>query len=302
MSKNKFAGIMPALVTPLDAAGNVKPDVVRQLMDSNYRAGVSGFYVTGGTGEGPLLTLDRRKAMAEAAVAANAGRGKIIVHTGSIHTSEVLELTRHATEIGADGISSVPPSFYFRYTLEETVDYYKRMADATDLPILVYANTQTGSGVDVNVMMERLLVIDNICGAKDTRGNYFAMWALKQLNNGDINIINGPDETLLCGLTVGADGGIGSTYGMMPERFVALYEKFKAGDLAGARAMQQQLNRIIAVVIRWADGNVLRPVKESLRLSGFEVGTALYPAREYDIPTLRRFKSEMEAAGYVYPA
>ncbi len=302
MSNVKFTGIMPALVTPLDAQGNVLTEVVKAIVDHNLKAGVDGFYVVGGTGEGVLLTPAQRRAMAEAAIAANAGRGKIIIHTGSFRAEEVMELTRHATEAGADGVSSVPPSMYFGYTMQETVDFYKRMADNTDLPLLVYANAQTGAGVDVNQLMEQLLGIDNVCGAKDTRGNYYKMWELKRLNGGDVNVINGPDDTLLCGLIVGADGGIGSTYSLMPELFVELYARFRAGDLAGAMATQERLNRLVGTLIDWAEGNVIRPVKESMRLSGWNVGSAVYPAQDYPPEKLAAFKAAMEAAGYVYPA
>lgn len=301
MSKVKFTGILPALITPLDRNGRVNRNCVKALMDHCYAAGVDGFYITGGTGEGPLLSAARRREMAEAAVEANAGRGKIIIHTGSINSEEALELTRHAARAGADGVSSVPPSFYFRYNLAETIDFYKRMAGESGLPLLIYASSQAGTGnIDINAMMAELLKIETVCGAKDTRGSYYAMWELKQLNNGDINVINGPDEMLLGGLAAGADGGIGSTYALMPEKFVRLYRLFRAGDLAGARAVQNEMNRIISVMIRWADGNIIRACKESLKLSGFDAGNALYPAQSYPPEKLARFKAEMEAAGYRY--
>ncbi len=298
MSKIQFTGIMPALITPLDKNGNVNTRAVKELMDDNYAKGVNGFYVTGGTGEGPLLSAAQRKAMTDAVVEANAGRGKIIIHTGSINGAEAIELSKYAHNAGADGISSVPPSFYFKFTLEETVDYYKALADCTDKPVLVYASSQSGAGTDVNELMAELLKIDNICGAKDTRRNYYAMWQLKQLNNGDVNIINGPDEMLLAGLLFGADGGIGSTYGFIPEMYVHLFNCVKAGDLKAAKEAQHKINSIISVLIKWADGDILRALKAALELNGFEAGKAVWPARSYDAETLARFKKEMEATGY----
>lgn len=292
---------MPAFVTPLDKNGKVNIHAVQALMDDNYARGVHGFYVCGGTGEGPLLNVQQRKAMIDAAVETGSGRGKIIIHTGSINSMDALELTRHAAKVGADGVSSVPPSFYFKYDLKETVDFYKELADnAAGLPLIVYANTQTGAGVDVNAMMAELLKIDNICGIKDTRGSYFSMWDLKQLNGGDINVINGPDEMLISGLMAGADSGIGSTYSQMPELFVQLYQQFLAGDIAGAQATQDKINKIIKVMIGWASGNIIRVIKASLNLSGFNVGDAVYPAQPLSGEMLARFKVEMEAAGYVF--
>lgn len=303
MAKIHFTGILPALVTPLDRHGRVRTGTVQALIDAGYRAGATGFYVAGGTGEGVLLSVAQRREMAEAAIAANAGRGKIIIHTGSINGNEVIELTRHAAACGADGVSAVPPSLYFHYTMEETVAFYRRTAEESNgLPLMVYACAQSGCGVEINRMMERLLAVENICGIKDTRGNCFRIWELKQLNGGDINVINGPDEMLLPGLAAGADGGIGSTYSLMPELYVGLHRSFRAGDLARARGFQDRINRVVSVICRWAEGNVIRPVKESLRLSGYDVGAAVYPAQEYSREKLAAFKAEMEAAGYVYPA
>ena len=110
MSKIKFTGIMPALLTPLDKDGKVIKSAVKDMVDYMIAANVDGFYAVGGTGEGVLLTLEQRKMMAQAAIEAAAGRAKVIVHTGAINCDEVMELTRFATAAGADGISSVPPS------------------------------------------------------------------------------------------------------------------------------------------------------------------------------------------------
>ena len=297
MSKIHFTGIMPALITPLDEKGNVKVDTVKTLVDYYLDCGVDGFYSVGGTGEGVLLTLDQRKAMAEAAIQANAKRGKVIVHTGAINSLEVLELTRFATAAGADGISSVLPSIYFQYNFDEIVRFYSDIAANTDLPILIYAN-HTGNGVNMTKLLERLLEIDNIVGAKDTRANYYAMWDLKQLNNGDVNIINGPDESLLCGLTMGADGGIGATYGAMPELFVGIYREFMAGNNLRARELQYQANKIIKTMLKHAGGCVIKPLKEMLRINGIDAGVDVYPAEGFTAERSKALVNDLDAVGY----
>lgn len=297
MSKIQFTGIMPALITPLDAAGKVKKAVVKTLVDRYLDAGVDGFYSVGGTGEGVLLTLDQRKAMAEAAIEANAGRGKVIVHTGAINSLEVLELTRFATAAGADGISSIMPSIYFKYNFKETLRFYSDIAKNTDLPILIYAN-HTGAGINMNELMAELLKIDNICGAKDTRSSNFAMWQLKQLNGGDINVINGPDESLLCGLCMGADGGIGGTYSAMPELFVALYRAFKAGELDKARELQCRVNRIIQTILSFSESSCIAPMKELLKIKGIDTGAPTYPAVDFSAERKKAFIDALTEAGY----
>ncbi len=298
MSKIKFTGIMPALLTPLDKDGKVIKSAVKDMVDYMIAANVDGFYAVGGTGEGVLLTLEQRKMMAQAAIEAAAGRAKVIVHTGAINCDEVMELTRFATAAGADGISSVPPSIYFPNSMDEVLRFYRSIAGNTHLPILIYAN-HTGAGINMNALMSELLKIDNIAGAKDTRANYFAMWQLKQLNNGDINIINGPDESLLCGLSMGADGGIGCTYAAMPELYVDLYRNFKAGDFARAQEIQNRINKVIAAMGKFVEGNIIQTTKELMRLKGFEPGAATFPAKEFTAEKRKAFGYAMEEAGFV---
>ena len=298
MSKIKFTGIMPALLTPLDKDGKVIKSAVKDMVEYMIAANVDGFYAVGGTGEGVLLTLEQRKMMAQAAIEAAAGRAKVIVHTGAINCDEVMELTRFATAAGADGISSVPPSIYFPNSMDEVLRFYRSIAGNTHLPILIYAN-HTGAGINMNALMSELLKIDNIAGAKDTRANYFAMWQLKQLNNGDINIINGPDESLLCGLSMGADGGIGCTYAAMPELYVDLYRNFKAGDFARAQEIQNRINKVIAAMGKFVEGNIIQTTKELMRLKGFEPGAATFQAKEFTAEKRKAFADAMEEAGFV---
>lgn len=299
MNKIVFSGIMPALLTPFDREGRIKRETVKKLVDWQLSAGAVGFYVCGGTGEGVMLSTKQRMEMLECVLEANAGRGKIIVHTGAINPDDAFELTRHATRVGADGVSSVPPDFYFSYSAAEIIDFYTRLAGNTTLPLLAYATGKTAS-LDMYGITSELMKLDNVIGVKDTRANYYQMWRLKQINGGNINVINGPDESLICGLTMGADGGIGSTYNVMPEKYVELYRRFRAGDLNGALEMQSEINRIIGVLLKHSGGNVIRTVKCSLELSGWDMGLAAYPASALSDAEKAAFKADMIAAGYKY--
>ena len=151
------------------------------------------------------------------------------------------------------------------------MDYYTRLAGETNLPLLMYA-TQKTVALDVNGIIDRLLAVPNIVGAKDTRANYYKMWQLKQLNGGDVNVINGPDETLICGLMMGADGGIGSTYNVMPRWFSELFKAFRAGKIDEARAIQTKINYGIQALLRLGRGNTVRSVKAALTESVHAAG------------------------------
>ncbi len=280
----KFTGIMPALLTPYDEEGNILKKSVQALVDRLIDQGADGFYITGASGEGVVLSLSQRITMVEYAMEAIHGRAKAIIHTGSINPDEAVELTRQAEQAGADAVSAVPPSYYFKYDTYETVEYYKRLAGATSLPLLMYA-TPALSTEGINDIISQLLQVDNIIGLKDTRANYFEMWKLREAHGDNINIINGPDETLLCGLAMGADAGIGTTYNLMQDLFGALYKAFQAKDIALAQRYQTKINRVIRTLI---ENNALRACKEYLTAKGIDMGITRFPRA-------RRSQDEIDA-------
>ena len=291
MNKRIFKGTMPALLTPLDSNSKVITATVKPLIDWEISKGAAGFYVCGSTGEGPILSGQQRRIMMEAAVEAVNGRVPVIAHVGAIDSNEAFDLARHAEDTGATAISSVAPNFYFKYSYSEVIEYYKRLAGCTRLPLILYAVPMM-AGVEINKMMEELLRIDNVIGIKDTRANYYQMWQLRQLNNGNINIINGPDETLLCGLMMGADGGIGSTYNIMADKYARLYSLFTEGKLEEARAMQFQITSIIQVILKYG---CFQALKKYLEFQGFNMGTCAFPAASLNKDDALRMKQEIDA-------
>ncbi len=299
MNQNKirFTGIMPALITPFCSDGTVNFKTLEELIEFHLSAGVDGFYICGSSGEGVVQTVEMRKAVCRCAVSAVAGRGKVIVQTGSINPSEAFELARHAAQTGADGISSVSPSFYYHYTEHEIIDYYRKLARCSSLPVLLYA-VPLVELANVRKIVGELIKVPNIIGLKDTRADFFELWRLRQLNGGCINIINGPDECLLCGLAMGADGGIGATYNIMPEMFVNLYRDFRAGNFAAAQEWQFRINKIIDVILNHAKSSCIGTIKLTLQLCGFNVGTQCYPAESFTAEETARFQAAMEQAGY----
>jgi len=291
-----FRGIMPALITPFDGEGSLLKDGLQSLMDFELSKGVRGFYINGSTGEGPILPAKRRMAMAEACVEANNGRGVIINHIASPDFEDALLLARHARTLPIQAISALAPNFYFGYTDDEIVDYYARLADAAELPLLVYA-TPSIQSPDIVSLMDRVTSLPHVIGLKFTRYSYYELSLIKQLHAGDINVINGPDEMLLSGLAMGADGGIGSTYNVMPDRFVALYDSFMAGDLNKAREIQYGINRVIRVLLKYGQGNVIKSVKEALQMMGFDIGYAAAPAAAFTPEYRETFRTELLKAG-----
>jgi Dihydrodipicolinate synthase/N-acetylneuraminate lyase len=238
-------------------------------------AGVNGFYVNGATGEGLFLSEGTRREMIETAVAVTGGRAKIINHVGAVDTQQALRLAKHSAEVGCDAISSLVPNYVTSYTTDQILDYYKRLHGESGLPVLVYCTSLVGSAPFE--FMKRAIEVEGLIGCKFTLSDYYSMHRITELNGGDINVINGPDEMLICGLTMGADGGIGGTYNVMPKVFRAIYDNFRAGDIAAAQQWQYKANRLIDVILRFG---VQPSLKEILGRLGFDCGHCVYPQKQ----------------------
>lgn len=290
----KFTGVMSAFVSCIDENENVNEQAMRKLMQWHLKEGLSGFYLTGGTGEGPVLQKETRMEIAEIARDEVKNGASLIAHVGAIDLTTAVELARHAGQIGLDAISSVPP-FFFEYGEREIADYYKALSDASGLPILMYASPMSGIEITWD-MVDRLMDVPNMIGLKWTSYDYFTMHRIKELRGGNINVINGPDECLLCGLAMGADGGIGATYNVMPRLFSQIYNSFRAGDLDTARAVQYKANKLIAILLKFG---VVCGVKDILTMLGYDCGYQVYPQKRLTDEERAAFRAELETIHYM---
>lgn len=266
-----FKGIMPALVTPVDDGGEIKKDVLKKLVDWHISEGVTGFYICGSTGEGLLLRPSQRMEMLEETLDAVGGRVPVISHIGDVGLASTLELARHAERAGAAAISSIPP-IYFAYSDDDVFNYYKKITNACSLPMLMYG--YPGVKTMPISLVERIMGLDSVIGIKWTYPDYYGMNRLKRINGGNINVINGPDEMLVCGLAMGADAGIGTTYNIMPGMFVKLYNAFRAGNVDRARELQNTIDDVISALFKF---NIIATTKVMLEYLGFDVGNCVEP-------------------------
>lgn len=270
----KFTGIMPAIITPLNADATVNTTVLCQFIEHLLGQGADGFYIGGATGEGIALGKEQRMILAEAAVNATKGRGKSIVHVASTNFNEAVELAKHARSVGADAISAIPPIF-FKYDEDDVYNYYKRLAESVDIPMMIYYNPAAGFNITAK-FAARMFEVDNITAIKWTSPTYNEMMHLRDLTHGEMNIINGPDEMLLMGLTAGADGGIGTTYNFMLPHIRRVYDSFMAGDMQKAQQYQTVVTRIISAM-RCCP--TIPATKAAVESQGFSVGNAAFPSK-----------------------
>lgn len=269
---NKFKGIFPALLTPFNSSDEINEIELRKLVKYNINKGITGFYVGGSTAEAFLLSADERKRIYEIVKDEADGKCTLIAHVGSVSTKEAVGFAEKAQSLGYNAISAVAP-FYYKFSFEEIKNYYFDIAQSVDVPMIVY-NIPAFSGVSMSAdNINEFLKSDKFLGVKHTSNDFFALERIKN-NYPDKIVYNGYDEMYLSGLSMGADGGIGSTYNFMAEKFIEITRLFNEGKLDEARRVQNIANSIITSLIKVG---VMQGEKEVLCRLGFDFGCCRKP-------------------------
>ena len=250
----RFRGIFSALLTAFDAAGDFSESAQRAMLRYELTTGVRGFYVGGSTGEVFLLSEKERKALYRVSAEEVAGKRTMIAHIGAISTREAVKYAKYCASLGYDAVSSVTP-FYYKFSTEEIAGYYRAIADAADVPVLLY---------HIPLRMRRA--------------------------HPEKVLYNGFDETCICGLAMGADGAIGSTYNVIGDRFVRIWELCGENRFAEAATLQHEANDLIAFLLK--AGDVKAAVKYVMKEKrGIDAGTCRAPGG--DVP--ESWKAEYSA-------
>ena len=260
----KYEGIIPALYACYDANGAVSIEGTKALTQWFIDQGVNGLYVGGSSSECIYQTKDERKAVLEAVMEVAKGKITIIAHIACNNTAESCELAAHAESLGVDAIASIPP-IYFKLPPYAIAKYWNDMSAAAPNTEFIIYNIPQLAGVALttgllNEMMKNPMVVGVKNSSMPTQD--IQMWK----DEGAI-VFNGPDEQLISGLVMGAIGGIGGTYGAMPQLYVELYRCVKAGEMAKALEIQNDCCRIIYKMCS-GHGNMYGMIKEILRING----------------------------------
>jgi N-acetylneuraminate lyase len=194
----------------------------------------------------------------------------VVVHVGAASPAEAIDLARHAARAGAHAVSSVPP-LGGDFGFAETRAYYRALASASDLPLVVYYFPELFPALQRTDELREVCALPNVIGLKFTDFDLFTMSSVCRPGQ---TIFNGRDEVLVAGLLMGADGGIGSFYNLVPELFVKLFGLAEAGRWDDARAVQREINELIALVARFP---LFPAVKQILAWSGLDCGACLPP-------------------------
>ena len=260
----KYEGIIPAFYACYDKEGNIDTKAVRALTRWFIEKGVQGLYVGGSSGECIYQSKEERKLVLENVMAEAKGKLTIIAHIACNNTADSQELAAHAESLGVDAIASIPP-IYFKLPPHAIAKYWNDMSAAAPNTDFIIYNIPQLAGVSLSVpLLKEMLKNPKVIGVKNSSMPVqdIQMWK----DEGAI-VFNGPDEQLISGLVMGAAGGIGGTYGAMPELYVKLYNLVKAGDLATALEIQNDCCRIIYKMCS-GHGNMYGMIKEILRING----------------------------------
>lgn len=298
VNKQKLEGLIAAPFTPMTADGALNMSAVKPYADLLAASGVKGVFICGTTGESASLTTDERKAVAEAWVAAAAGRLKVIVHVGSNCAADAIALARHAEQSGADAIGAMAPYFFKPQTAAELVAWFTPIANSNSLPFYYY-NMPSMSGISVPVAEFLALggkAMPTLAGVKFTHNNLMEMSQCLMLNGGRYEVLHGYDEILLCGLSLGATAAVGSTYNYAAKVYNRLIEAFRAGDIAAAAALQQYSVKIVEVIIKHGGG--VRGGKAIMRLMGVNCGSCRLPLAPFTEAEYTELKAELEAIDF----
>lgn len=289
-----FEGVYVAMYSAYDAEGRVDVERVKKLARYYVGTGVKGLYVGGSSGEGILQNAEERKQVVEAVMEEVKGELTVIVHVGANSTMESVELSQHAEARGADAISAVP-SIYYRLSESAVENHWQHMIDSTNLPFIIYNIPQTtGFQLSVN-LLKKMAQQEKVIGVKMSGESTFELQQFKDAGGDDFLVFNGPDEQFLAGRIMGADGGIGGTYGVMPELFCKLNTLYKEARLEEAKALQTEINAIIKQLLSYP--SLYGACKYILSLRGIETGhprLPMLPVREEDHASLAALNQKIE--------
>ncbi len=284
MNDTALDGIYPAIVTPLTSDGKLATEVLARLLGRLLAAGVDGVYAAGSTGEGVRMPLPDREALVSCLMSHMPKDKKLLVHVGAARVEDAIRLAEHAAKAGAHAVSSLPPKAEF----PELRSYYRELAQHSPLPLIVYYFPEASPGAFQEPgELEEICTLPNVPAVKFTDFNLFLLQRITQLGK---VVYNGRDEVLAAGLLMGARGGIGSTYNLVPEAYVALYRHTLRGEWEKARHLQQVLNELIATLIKYP---FLPALKAALATLGFECGPVLNGERFQTATQQQQFLSEL---------
>ena len=261
---SKFQGIIPAFYACYDKNGQIDAAAVRALTEYFLDKGVKGLYVGGSSGECIYQSVAERKLVLENVMAVAKGKLPIIAHVACNNTADSCELAAHAEAQGVDAIAAIPP-IYFHLPEYAIAQYWNDISAAAPNTDFIIYNIPQLAGVALTMpLLRTMLKNPRVIGVKNSS---MPVQDIQMFSDEGAIVFNGPDEQLLSGLAAGAIGGIGGTYGAMPELYMKIRELYLTGNMELGREVQNECCRIIYKMCS-AKGNMYAVIKAILRRQG----------------------------------
>ena len=266
---DKYRGIIPAFYACYDDEGNISPERVQALTQHFVDKGVKGVYVNGSSGECIYQSVEERKIIIENVMKVAKGKLTVIDHVACNNTKDSIELARHAESVGVDAIASIPP-IYFHLPEYSIAEYWNAISAAAPHTDFVIYNIPQLAGTALTMsLFDEMLKNPRVIAVKNSSMptqdiQMFKAAGMKARE--DFIVFNGPDEQFVSGRAIGADAGIGGTYGVMPELFLKLNELVIAGERETACKLQHAIDEIIYKMCS-GRANMYAIAKEMLRVN-----------------------------------
>jgi 4-hydroxy-tetrahydrodipicolinate synthase len=253
LAPNPFGQVLIAMVTPMTKDGEVDWPAVESVMDYLISHGADGLVVTGTTGETSTLTDAEKIQLVTTGKSVSAGRARIITGGGSNETAHAIELYKASEKAGADGVMVVTP-YYNKPTQAGVLTHFRMIADATDLPMIMY-DIPGRSGIQITYdTILRAAKHPNIVAVKDAKGDLSEV--SRVMNQTDLMYFAGDDANALPTLAIGGTGLIGVTANIAPEPYRTMINAVNAGDLATATAQHKLLEPLVRATMTHVPGTV----------------------------------------------
>lgn len=272
----KYQGVIPAFYACYEDDGSVSPEKTRRLARYLLEKGVQGLYVGGSSGECIYQSVEERKLVLENVMAEVGGKLTVIAHVACNNTADSQELARHAESLGVDAIAAIPP-IYFHLPPHGIAGYWNDISAAAPNTDFIIYNIPQLAGVALTIpLLQEMRKNPRVIGVKNSSmpTQDIQMW--KDEGGEDFVVMNGPDEQFISGLAMGATGGIGGTYAVMPELFLKVWDHYQAGEMKAAAVLQNEICRIIYKMCS-AKGNLYAVMKAILKRNGVDAGSVRKP-------------------------
>jgi 4-hydroxy-tetrahydrodipicolinate synthase len=293
MTDANFHGVFPYLVSPIDSAGEVKADVLARLCDDLIKAGVHGLTPLGSTGEFAYLSWPQRKRIVEVVVKAAGGRVPVVAGVASTTIADAVSQAREFEVLGCQGILAILEA-YFPVSDEGVFAYFKAIAEAVSLPVVLYTNPSFQRS-DLNLpVIERLSHVPNIRYIKDASSNTGRLLSIINQVEGRMKVFSASAHIPACVMLIGGVGWMAGPACVAPHQSVQLYELCRRGDWKGAMELQRPLWTLNQAFAKY---NLAACIKGGLELQGYSVGAPLPPQAPLPPEGIEEVKRALIAIG-----